>query len=153
MAKRSKTTRIKKHGQGVSITPNHRVRNGVKYKSYIIRATILGERKTQTATTLEEAEKKAAAMLAQLQAGGGVVATYTPQQVAVIESALEVATKARVTLTRAVSDYADAVQYLPDGFTLTEAVRGFAAYKAKQTATPITFPELGKEYMLSLIHI
>jgi len=147
MAKRSKTTRIKKHGQRVSITPNHRVRNGIKYKSYIIRATILGERQTQTAATLEEAEKKAAAMLAQVQAGGGMIATYTPQQVAVIESALEVATKAKVTLTRAVSDYADAVQHLPAGVTLTEAVRGFAAYKAKQTAAPITFPELEKEYM------
>jgi integrase len=147
MAKRSKTTSIKKHGQRVSITPNHRVRNGIKYKSFIVRATILGERKTHTAKTLKEAEEKAAAMLAQVKAGGGVIATYTPQQVAVIESALEVVTKAKVTLTKAVSDYADAVQHLPAGVSLVEAVRSFAAYTAKQTHKPITLPDLAGLYL------
>jgi integrase len=39
------------------------------------------------------------------------------------------------------------VQHLPEGVSLVEAVRGFAAFKAKQTTEPITFPALAKFYL------
>jgi integrase len=151
MAKKlSQTTVIEKNGHKVSITPNQIKSGGNSYRVYRVRATILGERVTQTARTLEDAEKKANALLAQIKAKGGVVATYTPQQVAVIESALDTCTKARVTLTQAVTGYAEAAKYLPEGVSLVEAARGYAAKLAKETIVPITVTKLVEKYKESI---
>lgn len=150
MAPRSRTITIEKHGLRVSITPNHRRKNGVTYKSFLIRATILGQRKTMTASTMEDARKAAEGMISQVKAKGGVVATYTPQQVAIIEAALESCAKAKVTLTKAVSDYTDAIQHLPSGVSLVEAVRGYASRIAKEDFRPIKVAELVQKYLEGL---
>ena len=150
MKKKTKTIIVEKNGLRVSITPDHRIKAGIEYKSYRIRTTIMGERISQTANTLEGAHEKANALLAQLKAKGGVVATYTPQQVAVIEAALDVVTQAKVTLTKAVTDYADAVQWLPPGVSLTEAVRGYVAYSKKDTTPQISVADLIEKYKQSI---
>jgi len=147
---KEETIIVEKDGHKVSITPNHRQKNGTIYKSYIVRTTILGERKAQTASTLEKAQKIASSLIGQLKAKGGVVATYTPQQVAVIESALDTVTKAKVTLTQAVNGYVEAAQYLPTGVSLTEAVRGYAAKLARETIKPITVAKLVEKYKESI---
>jgi hypothetical protein len=136
MKEKSKTIIVEKNGQRVSITPDHKNKAGVVYKSYRIRTTILGERVTQTSNTLEGAQEKANTLLAQVKAKGGIIATYSPQQVAIIESALEVVSKAKVSLIKAVNDYADAIQHLPTGVSLVEAVRGYVTY-SKKIATPV----------------
>ena len=148
--KKEETEIIEKNGHRVSITPNHRERGGVLYKSYIVRTTILGERKSQTAPTLEKAKEKANALLGQLKEKGGLVATYSPQQVAIIESALETVTAAKVTLTQAVTQYAEAAKHLPDGVSLVEAVRGYASRVAKETIKPITVASLAEKYKKSI---
>jgi len=144
--KKEETEIIEKNGHRVSITPNHRERDGVLYNSYIIRATILGERKSQTAPTLKKAREKASALLGQLKEKGGLVATYTPQQVAIIESALGMVTTAKVTLTQAVTQYTEAAQYLPAGVSLVEAVRGYASRVAKESVKPISVSALVEKY-------
>lgn len=142
----SKTTRIEKDGHSVSITQVSV--NGRPY--YQVKATILGQRKCQSAKTAEDAEKKAHALLAQLKAKGGMVATYTPSEVAVIEQALGTCRNAGVTLTKAVGEYAEAVALLPAGTSLTEAVRRFAQLHRKQERQPIRFDQAKKEYLDAL---
>lgn len=144
-----KTERIEKNGNRVSITPNIKERNGVTYQSFLIRATILGERKTMTAPTLKEARDKANGILDQIVAKGGVVATYSPAQVAVIESALEICTKAKVTLTKAVSEYSEALQHLPQGVSLIEAVREFAKLRDREELIPISVAALVEKFLES----
>lgn len=142
----SKTTRIERDGHSVSIT-QVRVNGSIYYQ---VKATILGQRKCQSAKTAEAAEKKAHALLAQLKAKGGMVATYTPAQVAVIEQALKTCEASGVTLTKAVGDYAEAAALLPAGTSLTEAVRRFAQLHRKQEREPIPFDQAKKEYLDTL---
>lgn len=150
MAKREKTERIEKGGYRVSITPDHRERGGVIYSSYRIRYTIDGQRVTKTAATLKEARKEASAIIAQLKAKGGAVATYSPAEVAVIELAIETCTKAGVKLSKAVMEYAEAIQHLPAGVSLVEAVRQFKVLKAKQEYDPINIREVIKLFLQEL---
>ena len=142
----SKTTRIEQDGHSVSITQVSV--NGRPY--FQVKATILGQRKCQSAKTVEDAEKKAQALLAQLKAKGGMVATYSPSQVANIESALETCSKARVSLTQAVTAYAEAALHLPEGVSLVSAVRGYAERIKKETETPILVSDLVKKYKTAL---
>ena len=86
----------------------------------------------------------------QIKAKGGVGATYSPQQVAVIESALETCTKAKVTLTQAVASYAEAALHLPEGVSLVSAVRGYAERIKKETETPILVSDLVEKYKTAL---
>lgn len=149
--KSTKTIRIEKGGHSVSIIPNSRTANGKTYTSYKVQwTTPTGERKSQGAKTLELAKEKAAAVRAQIKAKGGVVATYSPQQVAVIESALETCTKAKVTLTQAVASYAEAALHLPEGVSLVSAVRGYAERIKKETETPILVTDLVEKYKTTL---
>ena len=149
--KSTKTIRIEKGGHSVSIIPNSRTANGKTYTSYKVQwTTPTGERKSQGAKTLELAKEKAAAVRAQIKAKGGVVATYSPQQVAVIESALETCTKAKVTLTQAVASYAEAALHLPEGVSLVSAVRGYAERIKKETETPILVTDLVAKYKTAL---
>ena len=84
------TTVIEENGHRVSITRNVKRSKGKEYPFFVIRANILGERKTQSSPTIEGAKEKAKALLYQLKAKGGIIATYTPQQVTVIEAALSI---------------------------------------------------------------
>lgn len=149
MAKR-KTITIEKNGLRVGISSNHQTRNGQTYKSFLIRATIHGQRHVKSAPSLEEARKIASEMIAQVRSGGGVVATYTPKETAIIENALAMASKAKVSLTDAVSRYAEAVQHLPKGVSLVEAVRGYAAKLAKEDFQPVSVEDLVQEYLKAL---
>jgi integrase len=149
--KSTKTIRIEKGGHSVSIIPNSRTANGKTYTSYKVQwTTPTGERKSQGAKTLELAKEKAAAVRAQIKAKGGVVATYSPKQVAAIETALETCTKAKVTLTHAVASYAEAALHLPEGVSLVSAVRGYAERIKKETETPILVTDLVAKYKTAL---
>lgn len=149
--KKTKTIRIEKGGHSVSIIPNSRTVGSKTYISYKVQwTTPTGERKSQGAKTLELAKEKAAAVRAQIKAKGGVVATYSPQQVAVIESALETCTKAKVTLTQAVASYVEAALHLPEGVSLVSAVRGYAERIKKETETPILVTDLVAKYKTAL---
>jgi integrase len=151
MARRASQTRvIEKNGHKVSITPNEIKSGKSRYSVYRIRATILGKRVTQTAHTLKEAEKKANTLLGQLKAKGGIIATYTPEQVTIIETALKTVTEAKVTLTQAVTQYAEAAQHLPAGVSLVEAVRGYASRVAKESIKPISVSDLVAKYKESI---
>lgn len=146
----SQTRIIGKNGHRVSITPNEIKSGDHSYRVYRIRTTILGKRITQTAKTLKQAEKKANALLGQLKAKGGVIATYSPEEVAVIEAALKTVSEAKVSLTQAVTQYSEAARHLPSGVSLVEAVRGYAAKLAKETIKPITVTALVKKYKESI---
>jgi integrase len=150
MPKKSQTITILKHGQRVSITPNFKERNGVTYKSYLIRATILGERRTMTASSMDEARKAAGEMISQVKATGGVVATYKPKDVAIIEAALETCSKAKVIISTATREYADAIKHLPAGVGLVEAVKGYVSMKSREQNKPIKVSELVKIYLEAL---
>lgn len=142
----SKTTRIEKDGHSVSITQVE-----AKGRSYYqVRTTILGKRVLQSAKTPEEAESKAQALLSQLKAKGGMVATYTPAQVAVIEQALSTCRELGVSLTKALSDYAEAIRVLPEGTSLNEAVRRFGQLHRKQEREPVPFAQAVGEYLAAL---
>lgn len=78
------------------------------------------------------------------------MATYSPQQVAVIEQALTTCREAGVTLTKAVGDYAEAAALLPEGSSLTEAVRRFAQLHRKQERLPVSFSQASREYLADL---
>jgi integrase len=146
----SQTRVIEKNGHKVSITPNEIKSGKSRYRVYRVRATILGKRVTQTAQNLKEAEKKASTLLGQLKAKGGIIATYTPEQVTVIETALKTVTEAKVTLTQAVTQYAEAAQHLPAGVSLVEAVRGYASRVAKESIKPISVSALVEKYKESI---
>ena len=140
------TTRVEKDGHRVSIA-NVQIK-GRNY--YQVRATILGRRETHSARTLEEAEKKANKLLAQLVAKGGLIATYKPSQVAAIEAAKEVLDKIQVPLTSAINAYAEAIQYLPPGVSLVTAVRGYVERIQRDTETPILVSDLVEKYKAAL---
>ena len=146
----SQTTVIEKNGHRVFIIPNEVKSGGKSYRFFRVRATLLGKRVTQTAKTFEDADKKAKALLAQIKAKGGIIATYTPEQVVVIESALDTCTKAKVSLTQAITSYAEAVKHLPEGVSLVEAVKSYAKRLSRESIKPISVSDLVDKYKESI---
>jgi hypothetical protein len=100
------------------------------YVSWLVRYFVDGKAKSLRATTLKQARSKAKRALEAVSTGAAHVEALTPQEAAAVSMASRKLREIGVPLLEAVSDYVAARKALPAKWTVADAVREFAAYKA-----------------------
>jgi integrase len=102
------------------------------YVSWLVRYFVDGKAKSLRARTLKQARSKAKRALEAVSTGAAHVEALTPQEAAAVSMASSKLREIGVPLLEAVSDYVAARKALPAKWTVADAVREFAAHKAKE---------------------
>jgi integrase len=102
------------------------------YVSWLVRYFVDGKAKSLRATSLKQARSKAKKALESVSSGAAHVEALTPQQMAAVSMAAAKLREVGVPLLEAVTDFVAARKALPAKWTVADAARGFAAYKARE---------------------
>lgn len=119
--------------------------------SYIFPFWVMGKRKRCRRPTLEEAKKEAWKKTEELSNGIAHSGTFTMRETEAINQAIEILEPVDMGITEAAMKIAEAEKLLQGKGTIEEAVRLLLATKAKQELPPITFGDLHKEFMGTLM--
>jgi len=105
------------------------------YVSWLVRYFVDGKAKSLRATSLKQARTKAKKALEAVSSGAAHVENFTPQQSAAVSLAAARLREVGIPLLEAVSDFVAARKALPAKWSVADAARGFAAYKAREEKT------------------
>ena len=104
-------------------------------------------RKREVRATLADAKIRAAEINRDLEEGRGHVRSFTLEETATINAALEVLRDIRVPISSAIRDFAEAHRLLAGRASVVDAARYFAESRKKDELTPITFDEAAKLFL------
>jgi integrase len=118
--------------------------------AYTLVWTAGGQRRREKRSTLVAAYGRARKILADLRTGTAHVRSFTIQQTATIDSAIEVLREIRVPLSSAARDYADAHKILGGRVSVVEAARAYMRHLDDHECKPIKVKELVEEFRASV---
>jgi len=114
--------------------------------AYTLAWTAGGERHREKRATLDDAYDRARKILADLRAGTAHVRSFTIQQTATIDSAIQALREIRVPISIAARDYAEAHKILAGRVSVVEAARAYVRYINERECTPIKVAALVQEF-------
>lgn len=118
--------------------------------SYTLVWTGGGERRREKRSTLEAAHERARKILADLRAGTAHVRSFTIQQTASIDTALDALREIHVPISSAARDFAEAHKILGGRASVIEAARAYVRYIDDQGCKPIKVKDAVEEFRASV---
>ncbi len=138
-------------GKGIKVPIYLALRRGEE--SYLLAYYKEGKRKMERVASIEDARRRAKALIDELSAGKVHVTTFTLKQTAAITDALEIIQPFKVGLTDVARQYADARRILGDT-SILQAVEFYAKHlegeKYRGALLPTTLPDLVTKYLASI---
>lgn len=138
-------------GKGIKIPIYYSPRRGEV--SHLLSYYKEGIRQRERVTTLEEARKRAKALVSELAVGKVHVATFTLKQTVAITDAVEILRPLGVSITEVARQFADAHRILGDT-PLIQAAQFYAKHKEQEiqrgALQPMTLPVLVDKYLESI---
>lgn len=121
-------------GKTATIIRQVKTVGGREYVTFRARYWQDGQRKEITAPDIETAQQRARDALKHHESGSGHVMQFKPAEAANVAAAVAKLQEVGVPLLIAVADYVAARKALPSKWTVADAARGFAVFKAKEEA-------------------
>ncbi len=122
-------------------------------ESYLLAYYAEGQRKRERVGNLDDAQRRAKQLIAELAEGKAHVATFTLKQTAAIMDAVEIIRPFDISITEVARQFAAARKILGET-PLLQAAEFFAKHRAEEARRgalqPITLPELVAKYLLSI---
>lgn len=138
-------------GKGIKVPIYLALRRGEE--SFLLAYYKEGKRKMERVASIEDARRRAKALIDELSAGKLHVTTFTLKQTAVITDALEIIEPFKVGLTDVARQYAEARRILGDT-SLLQAAEFFAQHREREqrqgALQPITLPDLVARYLAAI---
>ncbi len=138
-------------GKGIKIPIYLALRRGEE--SFLLAYYKEGKRKMERVSSIEDARRRAKALIEELSAGKLHVTTFTLKQTAAITDALEIIEPFKVGLTDVARQYADARRILGDT-SILQAVEFYAKQREQEqrrgALQPITLPDLVTTYLAAI---
>lgn len=137
--KKSKKTRpegelVTVSGKTARIIQQVKTVGGREYVTFRARYWQDGQRKEITAPDIETVRQRARDALKHHESGSGHVMQFKPAEAANVAAAVEKLQEVGVPLLIAIADYVAARKVLPSKWSVADAARGFADFKAKEEA-------------------
>ena len=117
---------------------------------YTLAWTAGGERRREKRRTLEDAHDRARKILADLRAGSGHLRSFTIQQTARIDTALEALREIHVPISSAARDFSEAHKILGGRVSVVEAARAYVRHIEDQGCKPIKVKDAVEEFRASV---
>ena len=118
--------------------------------AYTLVWTAGGERRREKRVTLQSAHARARSILADMRTGTAHVRSFTIQQTATIDSAIEALREIHVPLSSAARDFAEAYKILGGRASVVEAARVYVRHINDQECKPIRVKEVVEEFRASV---
>ncbi|MBN8710129.1 MAG: hypothetical protein BGO12_00235 [Verrucomicrobia bacterium 61-8] len=138
-------------GKGIKVPIYLALRRGEE--SYLLAYYKEGKRKMERVASIEDARRRAKALIDELSAGKLHVTTFTLKQTAAITDALEIIEPFKVGLTDIARQYADARRILGD-VSILQAAEFYAKNREQEmrrgALQPITLPDLVTKYLAAI---
>jgi integrase len=139
-------------GKGIKVPIYLALRRGEE--SYLLAYYKEGQRKMERVSSIEDARRRAKALIDELSAGKVHVTTFSLKQTAAITDALEIIRPFNVGLTDVARQYADARRILGDDVSILQAAEFCARYREQEklrgALQPTTLPDLVTKYLASI---
>jgi len=146
----SATTRPRKGSPVVIENAAGKVKIYATGAAYTLSWTAGGERRREKRATLEAARERARGILGDLRSGAGHVRSFTIQQTAAIDAAVEALREIHVPLSSAVRDYAEAHKLLEGRASVVEAARAYLRHLDEHECRPALVKDVAAEFLASV---